>query len=293
MTQKISENQKLNIVKPAVSPDEYDETYFLTNCGGYQDFVESGGKQLPWRLRRPLELADLQPGQRVLDFGCGRGELAAHAANSGAQVVGLDYSRSALDIATRSSNWLEPRKRANLTFVQAAAGADYFAPAAFDCIFMTDVVEHLSPIELDTTLQIARGWLKPGGKLIIHTFPNRLFYQVGYKWTWTTLYLLDRLRKLYKKEAASLRQSQTWQYPRHEYELKMHINEQDFYKLRRALKEAGFHFRLWLEDEPLPDEFQYTWKLRLYVALVRLEPLSKYPPLNRLFASHIWAIANP
>ena len=98
-------NQKTSI-SPAVSPDEYDETYFLTNCGGYQDFVASQGKELPWRLARPLELAELKTGQRVLDFGCGRGELAAHAARLGAVVVGLDYSHSALQIAARTASWL-------------------------------------------------------------------------------------------------------------------------------------------------------------------------------------------
>ena len=181
--------------------------------------------------------------------------------------------------------------RARLSFVQAAAGADYFAPSSFDCIFMTDVVEHLSPAELDETLRLARSWLKPNGKLIIHTFPNRLFYNQGYRWTWLTLRLFDALRKLYKPGAVPLSQSHTWNYPRHEYELKMHINEQDFYSLRRTLRQTGFNFRLWLEDEPPTTPLRYHWKLRLYVALVRLEPLSKYPPLNRWFASHLWAVA--
>jgi hypothetical protein len=153
-------------------------------------------------------------------------------------------------------------------------------------------VEHLSPVELNATLRIAKTWLKPGGKLIIHTFPNRLFYEVGYKWTWTTLKILDTLRKFYKPTATPFAQSRTWQYPRHDYELKMHINEQDFYKLRRSLQQAGFSFQLWLEDEPLPTNFHYTWKLRLYVALVRWEPLSKHTPLNRLFASHLWAVGH-
>lgn len=280
-----------NVAAPAVNPDEYDETYFLTNCGGYQDFAESGGQRLPWRLSRPLELANIQPGQTILDFGCGRGELVVHAADRSASVVGLDYSRSALNIAAKTISWLQPEKQQRISFVQAAAGFDYFAPNSFDCIFMTDVVEHLSPVELDNALSYARKWLKPNGRLIIHTFPNRLFYEVGYKWTWATLRLYDLARKLYKRDVTPLTQSKTWQYPRHEYELKMHINEQDFYKLRRSLQRAGFNFKLWLEDEPLPADFQYNWKLRLFVGLTRLEPLSKIAPLNRLFASHIWTVA--
>jgi cyclopropane fatty-acyl-phospholipid synthase-like methyltransferase len=38
---------------------------------------------------------------------------------------------------------------------------------------MLDVVEHLTPTELDRTLAQARRILAPGGRLYIHTFPNR------------------------------------------------------------------------------------------------------------------------
>ena len=46
-----------------------------------------------WRYGHDLvELLDPRPGERVLDAGCGTGQLTARIAESGADVVGIDNS---------------------------------------------------------------------------------------------------------------------------------------------------------------------------------------------------------
>ncbi len=56
-----------------------------------------------WRFGASLlELLAPQPGERILDVGCGTGQLTADIAKAGAQVIGLDYSSDMLADAHRN-----------------------------------------------------------------------------------------------------------------------------------------------------------------------------------------------
>jgi trans-aconitate methyltransferase len=73
-----------------------------------------------------LELLDPRPGERILDVGCGTGQLTSEIARSGARVTGLDSSPEMLAEARRNYP--------NLHFVQAdAAGFSFDEP--FDAVF--------------------------------------------------------------------------------------------------------------------------------------------------------------
>ena len=91
--------------------DTYDASYYLRDCGGWESFGESGGRELrDPRLRSVFELAMLRQPRSLLDLGCGRGEIAFKAAQMGCQVTAIDYSRAAIDIAT-SPAWLQRPRR--------------------------------------------------------------------------------------------------------------------------------------------------------------------------------------
>ena len=48
-----------------------------------------------------VELLNPQPGERVLDVGCGTGHLTAQIAAAGTEVVGIDASAAMIDEARR------------------------------------------------------------------------------------------------------------------------------------------------------------------------------------------------
>lgn len=82
-----------------------------------------------------MDRATLQPGQQVLDIGCGCGDSAlglARRVNPGGSVQGVDISAPMLDHA-RQRAALEPAL--NLRFDKADAQTHKFPPAAFDHAF--------------------------------------------------------------------------------------------------------------------------------------------------------------
>ncbi len=71
----------------------YDEQYFLHVCEGHQEFRSSEGEYLSKRLAEALAVAGIAPGMRVLDVGCGRGEILRNTIALGARAYGIDYAR--------------------------------------------------------------------------------------------------------------------------------------------------------------------------------------------------------
>ena len=68
----------------AVPSSQYSADMVVRFAGpDYADFVSSGGDRLRPRLARSLDLAQIRPGVRLLDLGCGRGEASVHAALRG------------------------------------------------------------------------------------------------------------------------------------------------------------------------------------------------------------------
>ncbi len=218
-------------------PDLYDEAYFLTACEGYDEFLKTEGEHLSRRLRQAFAFAEVQPGMWVLDVGCGRGEIVRHVARLGAHAFGVDYSRAAVQLTRR----IMQHEQGSYGIARADAKALPFADARFDRVLLFDVVEHLHPWELERCLREAHRVLRPGGKIVIHTAPNR--------WYDAYAYPVVRLVRTLMGQGA--------RYPKNPRALnvaintEVHVNEQDMLRLRRYLKRAGFReVRVWLDTPP-------------------------------------------
>ena len=123
------------------------------NAEQYQNrhaFVFESSRDLVSGWLRP------QPGERILDLGCGTGELTAQIAESGAAVTGVDASGQM--IAAAQSQY------PNLTFdVQNAHALPY--RAEFEAVFSNAALHWMKP--LDSVLTGVARSLIPGGRLAL------------------------------------------------------------------------------------------------------------------------------
>jgi ubiquinone/menaquinone biosynthesis C-methylase UbiE len=289
-----------NKVPDRVEPDVYTDAYYLTNCHGFEDFVVSNGRKVGPRFIKALSLAGDLRGRRVLDVGSGRGELCIQSAMRGADAYGIDYAQAAVDIAIRALSSLDPPVRERIQIEQMDVKSLRFDDSFFDVVFMMDVVEHLYPHELTAAFDELRRTIKPGGVLVMHTSPNKIFEGTVYP------HYSRRINQAALKISGWLGMrdglfNETMlptgrEFPHDEYERKMHINEHTASKLRADVERHGFAVRATEFWEP-PSKGGYFESRRLNMELAALDflrflrPLSKYPPLNRFFCNHIWMTA--
>jgi SAM-dependent methyltransferase len=116
-----------------------------------------------------LERLDVQPGQLVLDAGCGEGRHCFGCLERGARVVGLDLDFDSLRLASRRL-----RQRAGeLDSLGAMNQGDAFhlpyRTGTFDRIICSEVMEHVHDYK-GAARELARV-TKPGGQLAI-TIPT-------------------------------------------------------------------------------------------------------------------------
>ena len=121
------------------------------------------------KAKQPLiEQAEIKPGFRVLDIGCGTGSMAivVKRTHPQAEVVGIDPDPSALSVCRRKAN------RAGLSIEFDRGFADHmpYADASFDRVFSSFMFHHLDPDEKTATLGEIRRVLKPGGSLHLLDF---------------------------------------------------------------------------------------------------------------------------
>ncbi len=211
---------------------EYDKEYFENDCGGYVSFKRDRGRKLEDpRLVIPCLLAKPKKGLKILDIGCGRGELCYALAKMGADVTGIDYSEEAIDIARKTFN--DDDIKGKLSFVCEDA-VTYPMESTFDVIIATDFLEHVETPVLEQILKKCAQHLNPDGKLILHTAPNLEYYHKYY----------PELR-LKAKEAGCYLPAN----PRTYYEDIMHINEHTPNSLEALLSGVFDHFVIWVAPE--------------------------------------------
>jgi ubiquinone/menaquinone biosynthesis C-methylase UbiE len=128
----------------------------------------------------------LQPGSRLLEIGCGAGNLLLQATVTGSYPVALDLSMQALTFVRSRLEEVTAGIDAPIGFActQAVGEALPFAEARFDCVLLSEVVEHLEAPQI--SLREAVRVLCPGGRLLITTPNYRSFWPLM-EWT------IDRL----------------------------------------------------------------------------------------------------
>ncbi len=251
---------------PAVDASVYTADYYTTWCGDFDHWTPDGSKPITGIYEFAADRLAVGPGVTLVDIGCGRGELVTLAAQRGATAIGVEYSTDALAMAQQTLDGYGQTAR----LVQADARRIPLDDGIADVTAMLDVVEHLTPAELANSFDEAFRLMRPGGKLVIHTLPNRLVYDVTYR---VLRYAWPPRWRAWPAD------------PRLDIERQMHVNEQTLGGLRRALRTAGFKADVWRGDwvhtEHLPD----GEGARVYRRLART------PGLRFLGAANLFALA--
>jgi ubiquinone/menaquinone biosynthesis C-methylase UbiE len=132
-------------------------------------FVSLGGER---KFRaKALDLAELKPGESVLDVGCGTGTLAIAAkrcVGREGSVCGIDASPEMIARAEKKAK----RAGMEIRFKNTLAEALPFPIAQFDVVLSTVMLHHLPRKIRQQCVNEIRRVLKPGGRLLAIDFAN-------------------------------------------------------------------------------------------------------------------------
>mgnify|MGYP001593468072 CR=1 FL=1 len=154
----------------------YDKTYFARDMapGNRQMFRESCGQSLhPHRLYY-VDLMQLKPGMRVLELGCGAGEVLMYCAlKYGVEGCGINYSDAAISLAEDLKKLLPRDIQTRVDFrVGSCTEFSDFADSFFNRALSFSSIEHLYDWQIELMLQEVYHVLSDDGLFIIETHPN-------------------------------------------------------------------------------------------------------------------------
>jgi ubiquinone/menaquinone biosynthesis C-methylase UbiE len=111
-----------------------------------------------WERRRALLLAEVRPGERVLDLGCGAGRFVRALGEAGADPVGIDLAEGALERARAVAPGADLRRVND-------DGTLPLEHRSVDLVWCTEVLEHVP--DVGALLTEVRRVLRPEGRLLV------------------------------------------------------------------------------------------------------------------------------
>ena len=111
----------------------------------------------------------LQPGQKVLDIGCGWGGMAIYLNQvAGVEVLGITLSEEQLKLARERAEALGVADKVRFELLDYRVLAKR-APGYFDRIVSVGMFEHVGVPQFDTFFQACANLLKDDGVMLLHT----------------------------------------------------------------------------------------------------------------------------
>jgi ubiquinone/menaquinone biosynthesis C-methylase UbiE len=172
-----------------VSQDDWDKHW--------DEYADAAASNPAQRFRRKLILNLLQLGNarsRVLDIGCGQGDLIAdlHRAHPNAELCGTDYSQWGIDIAAKKV----PSARFFARDLMQGGGPHGDLAGWATHAVCSEVLEHVD--EPETLLRNAAAYLAPGCRVVV-TVPggpmSAFDHHIGHRRHFSPDYLREVLTK--------------------------------------------------------------------------------------------------
>ncbi|MFW5873530.1 MAG: class I SAM-dependent methyltransferase [Bacillota bacterium] len=132
---------------------EYD-SWYDTELGRFVDEVET---------KVAFDLFQPQPGEKILDIGCGTGNFSIKLAKMGCKVTGIDISQPMLEEAEKKAEKLN----LDINFKKGDVLNLEFDDNKFDSVFSMAAIEFIK--DLETAFKEIKRVVKPGGKILLGT----------------------------------------------------------------------------------------------------------------------------
>jgi SAM-dependent methyltransferase len=174
---------------------DYVQDYFDRNAHAWVEAAYAGDVRFPVgaeRVRLAIEgvAPAMQEGSRLVDLGCGGGQLCVHAANLGWRAAGVDSAPGMIDEARAESEGLD------VEWIVASYDESGLPDSEFDAVTAMGLIEYLP--DDDGLFGEAARLLRPGGRFAV-SCRNRLYnLQSANEYTADepeTARLLDELRE--------------------------------------------------------------------------------------------------
>ncbi len=135
------------------------------SCGVFESATDSLEQAQTNKMELICRKLDLQPGQRLLDVGCGWGSLLLHAAEHyGVRGVGITLSKEQAALATERVAAAGLSERVDIRVQDYRDVPD----APFDAVSSVGMFEHVGAAQMATYLKRLHSLVRPGGRVLNH-----------------------------------------------------------------------------------------------------------------------------
>lgn len=256
----------------------YNKKYYLTVCPGSEEFKKSDGKKLHLRLEKLLQQLTINEYTKILDVGCGRGDIALYLGKNSEEAIGIDYSREAIAIANSIKKNFPLSVRKKVHFRTMNIKELSFPDNYFDVVICIDVLEHLYRDEAEQALGEIKRVLRKDGTLFLQTGINKLLYNFAYKYY---IFPINKVITKIDKFVRRVNYESLGKDPRTVDEKRQHVNEPTYFYLKDLLSRFKFEGKIKTEIgyiRPIK-----SIKTIIYNFVITFYPFSSIYPLSAIF----------